>query len=182
MTVVGILTLIVAANLSPALAANPKGYSGKATRYEAPPIDEFHQVTKDIFRGARPEEAGLRALTGMKIKTIINLDDDRYANGQEKRIAASLGLRYIERPMSGFFAPTDRQVDEILSQVNNPDNYPVFVHCRFGQDRTGLIFGLYRVLLQNWTPEKAYNEMLQYNFHRELFLLDSYYRNRVGLD
>ena len=144
------------------------------------PIDEFHQVTTAIWRGARPEFEGLQALRDMGIRTDLNLDNDEVANEDEARSADVLKLKYIPRPLSGFFAPSDEQIDEILSILSNPANYPIYVHCAHGQDRTGLAVGLFRVEKQGWKPEQAYDEMLRYNFHPELFLLNSYFKNRTG--
>ncbi len=40
-----------------------------------------------------------------------------------------------------------------------------YVHCEHGQDRTGLIIGAYRVKVEHWTKEQAYQEMLRFGFH-----------------
>ncbi len=34
----------------------------------------------------------------------------------------------------------------------------VFIHCTVGEDRTGLLSGLYRILAQGWTQQKAFDE------------------------
>jgi protein-tyrosine phosphatase len=34
----------------------------------------------------------------------------------------------------------------------------VFVHCKRGADRTGAVVGLYRVLRQDWSVDRAYDE------------------------
>ena len=43
------------------------------------------------------------------------------------------------------------------------------VHCTHGQDRTGLIVGVYRVRQDHWSKERAYREMLDHNFHPLLY-------------
>lgn len=40
-----------------------------------------------------------------------------------------------------------------------------YVHCERGQDRTGLIVGVYRVKVEHWTKADAYQEMLKHGFH-----------------
>ena len=156
------------------------GSSSASAAPVAPPITEFHQVTDNIYRGALQGSAGLEALSKMGIKTDLNLNNDEAQNDEEEAAAAAVGIRYIARPMSGFFAPRDSEVDEILSILADKSNYPIYVHCLHGQDRTGLIVGLFRVFNQNWAPTAAYDEMLQYNFHTSLFLLNSYFKNRTG--
>jgi tyrosine-protein phosphatase SIW14 len=148
---------------------------------QAVPIDVFAEVTAGVYRGARPERVGLEALKKMGVKTIINIDDDDEAIAEEAQNAKELGLNMISKPLSGFWAPSDEDVDAILNLLHDPSLYPVFVHCQHGQDRTGMIVGFFRVYFQQWKPEDAYQEMLDFGFHPELFLLNHYFRDRVGL-
>jgi len=143
------------------------------------PIAEFHEVSPGVYRGASPGYDGLQALKVLGIKTDLNLDNDDDANEEEESLAQLLGIQYLPRPMSGFWSPSDENVDDILSILTNPAHYPIFIHCAHGQDRTGLIVGLFRVFHQNWSPEDAYDEMLKYNFHPSLIFLDRYFKNRT---
>lgn len=36
---------------------------------------------------------------------------------------------------------------------------PFLIHCRRGKDRTGLLVALYRIEVQRWTPQDAWEEM-----------------------
>jgi protein-tyrosine phosphatase len=45
-----------------------------------------------------------------------------------------------------------------LSAALDPANQPVFVHCEKGEDRTGALVAIYRIVKQGWTPERAYAE------------------------
>jgi tyrosine-protein phosphatase SIW14 len=145
-------------------------------------IPEFHQVTEHIYRGGRPDEAGLKDLAALGIKTILNLEDNKQAIEGESATAKQLGINEISMPMSGFFRPKRAEVEAILKIMNDPANQPLFVHCQHGQDRTGVIIGLYRVSFENWTPANAYTEMLQNGFHRILFLLDGFYEDMTGFE
>ena len=40
----------------------------------------------------------------------------------------------------------------------------VLVHCTYGMDRTGLVIGQSRVLVDGWTKDRAYAEMLDRGF------------------
>jgi hypothetical protein len=42
------------------------------------------------------------------------------------------------------------------------------VHCTHGQDRTGIVIGVYRVMHDGWTKQRAYDEMRAHNFHAAL--------------
>lgn len=150
---------------------------------DAPPIVHFHVVTDgSIYRGARPKSEGLVALAKMGVKTDLNLDDDTEVAGAEAQLAQSLGMRFESHPMSGFWSPHDDVVDAALAVLEDAANYPIYVHCQHGQDRTGVVVGLYRVFHDHWTPQAAYQEMLDIGFHPELFLLNHYFEQRTGFD
>jgi protein tyrosine/serine phosphatase len=129
-----------------------------------------------IFRGPMPDLITIQRMKDLGIKTILNLDNNKAAIANERKIAANLGIDYISKPMSGFWAPQKSYAKSIVAMVNDPALYPIFVHCKHGQDRTGLILGLYRVYYQHWRPADAYQEMLDYGFHPILFLLKHSYK------
>jgi tyrosine-protein phosphatase SIW14 len=146
------------------------------------PITNYHEVVEGFYRGARPEKIGVQYLAAQNFKTIINIDDDEDAIEEERGVAKELGINMVSIPLNGFFQPSSSDVDQILEWVSDARQYPLFLHCKHGQDRTGMIVGLYRVEYQNWTPVRAYNEMLDKGFHRILLGLNHYFRERSGLD
>jgi protein tyrosine/serine phosphatase len=147
-----------------------------------PPITNFHQVSGEFYRGARPEKIGVEYLAARSFKTIINIDDDEYAIEEEQKIAEKLGINMVSIPLSGFFSPSSSNVDQILEWVSDTKQYPLFLHCKHGQDRTGMIVGLYRVEYENRAPTQAYQEMLDLGFHTILWGLNHYFKERTGLD
>ena len=52
---------------------------------------------------------------------------------------------YVRIGLSGLFAPSDHQMEQILALFEDSANGPVFVHCRRGADRTGLVIACYRI-------------------------------------
>jgi protein tyrosine/serine phosphatase len=149
-------------------------------QYTDEQIPEYHQVNTNLLRGGRPQAGDLAALAHQNIKTIINLENDPTAVAAEKDEAIKLGLNFISSPMSGFWKPHDSQVENILEKLADPSLFPIYIHCKHGQDRTGVIIGLYRVRYDQWSAEKAYDEMRAYGFHPALFLLDAYYKKKSG--
>lgn len=143
-------------------------------------IPNFHDVTDGISRGGRPNAADVEKLARDGVRTIINLENEMQVVKAEERQAKALGINFISSPMSWSVSPTDQQVDKILEIMSDPKNYPLFVHCKHGRDRTGMVVGLYRVLEQGWTAKKAYNEMLKLGFRPQLIALDSYFKERAG--
>jgi hypothetical protein len=55
-----------------------------------------------------------------------------------------------------------------LALISNPALQPVYVHCKQGRDRSGLIVGIFRVRHQGWTPSTAYREMERLGFRDEI--------------
>lgn len=146
------------------------------------PISNFHEIKPGVYRGARPEAVGLNAIAKLGVKTIINIDNDEQAIEIENNISNNLGMNMILIPLSGFWAPSDEDIDQILALLNDSSLYPIFLHCKHGRDRTGLVSALYRVIYQNWNPAKAYKEMLDLGFRKELVFLNHYYEERTGFE
>ena len=144
-------------------------------------IPNFLTVTDQIYRGGRPLTGDLLALKNNKgILTVINLENKEPYFQEEKKTAFDLNLKYFSFPMDGSVRPNDQQIEQVLSILKNSSNFPIFLHCHHGQDRTGLIIGLYRVKVQGWSAKDAYNEMLQNGFHSTLKELDQYFWDKAG--
>ena len=144
-------------------------------------IPNFHQVTNEIYRGGRPSNDELtRLFRGQKIHTIIDVENNMPIVRQEKILAESMGMRFVSSPMEWEERPSDDQVDRLLTELKNSGNFPIFLHCRHGRDRTGLIMALYRVEVMGWSPERAYKEMLDLGFGTQYVELDRYFRERTG--
>jgi hypothetical protein len=45
-----------------------------------------------------------------------------------------------------------------LALATDPAHRPVFVHCRQGRNRAGIMTAIYRVAYHGWTPQRAYAE------------------------
>lgn len=144
-------------------------------------IPNYAQVTPAIFRGGRPSFQDLRFLQNSGVRTIINLENDDRAVRTELDNARRLGLNEITIPLEYLSAPSDQDIQRILSILQDPSVGPIFLHCKHGEDRTGMVMGLYRVFVQKWTPQNAYREMLQMGFHPNLKALDDYFRAKTGL-
>lgn len=143
----------------------------------------FHQVSPDVYRGAAPGPDGVKALASLGIKTILNLQTSDDAVDEEAGLAAAAGIRYISKKLPPLtFKPTESRMESILQILKDPASYPLYVHCRHGEDRTGTVIGLYRVFVQGWSAQSAYLEMLAYNFHPEWEAgLKCYFEKKTGM-
>ena len=149
---------------------------------ETKDLPEFAEVAKGkVYRGAQPSEPGMHLLVTKNIRTVISLrneSDDQIRD--EEKVIISLGMAFVSIPLSGLLSPKSEDMDRIEALLEDTKNLPVFVHCQYGKDRTGLAIGLYRVLAQKWTPKAAYEEMLDLGFHSILFGLKNYFESRTG--
>lgn len=138
----------------------PLGVGQSEARYEELP--NFHQVNKNLYRGAQPNRGGIQRLAQLGVRTVINLrDDDERARAEEAEARAA-GLRYFNVPLGDFGRPSDEKVQRVLEIINAPENQPVFVHCKRGADRTGTIIAIYRIEHDGWTSERAKAEADKY--------------------
>jgi protein tyrosine/serine phosphatase len=143
-------------------------------------IKNFARVNVGLYRGGRPTDAGMRYLQSIHIKTDVNLENEPKVVDHEFTLARALGLDLIPFPMDAFAYPEASQVAQTLATLTNSANFPAFLHCHYGMDRTGLIMGLYRVKVDRWAPARAYQEMLDFGFHPALDQLDRFYRDQTG--
>ncbi len=132
-------------------------------------IDGIHnagKITEVLYRGAQPKERGLSELRKLGVTMIVDLrDEDREKSEWERRLAESLGLRFVRIPVKGWSPPTDEQVAQFLALFRNHPPQKIFVHCRFGDDRTGVFVATYRMALEKWSVEQAMKEMYFFGFN-----------------
>jgi protein tyrosine/serine phosphatase len=146
-------------------------------------VPKLRRVSEGIYRSGRADEKGFTELVKTKhIKTVINLENVSYYVNQEAGWAKKQNVVFYSFPTSAWAYPNDAKVDQILNLMADPENYPILIHCQHGEDRSGLMVGLFRVYKQGWTPEAAYTEMLNMGFHKLLFVLNHYYEEKTGFE
>jgi uncharacterized protein (TIGR01244 family) len=140
-------------------------------------LPKFHQVNGQLFRGAQPKKNGLKRLADLGIKTIVNLRADDGLSRMEEREVRAAGMQYFSAPLNETGRPTNAQVRRAVAILETPENQPVFVHCRLGVDRTGLIIAVYRIAHDGWTSERAMAEARHYGMHPWKFGMKRYIHN-----
>ena len=123
------------------------------------------KINDSLFRGAQPLSGGFEQLKKLGITTIVDLrgeDPDKIK--WERQQAESAGMHFVNIPVSGWSPPTNDQVAEFLSLFKNK-NEKIFVHCRFGDDRTGVFVATYRMTHDHWPPQQAIKEMYFFGFN-----------------
>jgi protein tyrosine/serine phosphatase len=121
-------------------------------------IPRFGILTDGLYRGGQPTSKGFQFLKDKGVKTIINL---RKEDNSEAKVVEKLGMNYVQIPIDEVMPWSkipQAAVAKYFELINNPDNYPIFFHCRRGADRTGTLAAFYRMALQGWDAKKAYDE------------------------
>jgi protein tyrosine/serine phosphatase len=134
-------------------------------------IKNFCVATPNVlWRGGRPDKDGAAWLIQQGVRTIVNLEfilDDRRAFGDA-------ALEDADKHEVGYFRVRDWEPLRILSPSIVDDHVahflaivsqqpkPVYVHCRYGENRTGVMVAAYRVLIEGVSDEKAIEEMTYY--------------------
>jgi protein tyrosine/serine phosphatase len=137
-------------------------------------LPNFHKVSDDLYRGAQPTAAGIRQLKDMGIKTIINLRSFH----SDKDEIGNIEIGYEHIPMKAWH-PEEEDAVRFLKIVTDKDKTPVFIHCKHGADRTGIMCAIYRVTVCGWSKDSALDEMTNggFGFHRIWRNLRSYLMN-----
>jgi protein tyrosine/serine phosphatase len=138
-------------------------------------IPNFHRVDNtNIYRGGRPKQQGMEVLKRLGIRTIVNLEREIFEKvpgevKKERQWAEKAGIKFFHVPMHPIFAPKKEEIEKALAYITDSENQPVFVHCDYGSDRTGIVIAAYRIKSNGWSVEEAYNEMKKYG-HRSTLL------------
>jgi hypothetical protein len=125
-------------------------------------------VSKDtLWRGAKPDEAAATELVNRGVRTVVNLElahDDRDAFRESRpAISEPLEIGYFRirewEPNVVLAADRlDRHVAEFIA-ITRSQPKPIYVHCRSGQNRTGVMVAAYRVLEEMQPIDSAVAEM-----------------------
>lgn len=134
-----------------------------------------------VYRSGCLTADGLRdAIRRFKIKTVINLQDEdpepqlnnHYFTLQttaESEVCRREGARMVflfvelvnQHLEPGKQPPT---IPAFLRIMDDPENYPVLIHCRAGLHRTGCLVALYRQEYEGWSKADALRELKNHGF------------------
>jgi tyrosine-protein phosphatase SIW14 len=134
----------------------------------------LYRVDDNVYRGVQPTRQDIANLASSGIHTVLDLRGALDHKGWERQAVEAAGMRYIRIGMSGFFAPSDRQIDKILAVLDDPTLGPIFLHCRRGADRSGVVIACYRITHDHWTNAQAMAEARQQGFSRFEVLMERY--------
>jgi tyrosine-protein phosphatase SIW14 len=122
-------------------------------------VPNFGQVTDTLYRGGQPTAEGFEGLAHEGVGVVVDLS----GNQSERDKVKKLGMEYVSIPWHCFHLE-DKQVAQFLRVLREHSDQKVFVHCRLGEDRTGMMVAGYRMAEQGWTAEQARREMTAFGF------------------
>jgi tyrosine-protein phosphatase SIW14 len=125
-----------------------------------PGVTNFAKVSESLWRGAQPTAEGFRNLEKAGVKTVVNLRSDH----DDADLLSGTNLKQV-RIGTKAWDPDEDEIVAFLKVVRDRENWPVFVHCAKGQDRTGYCVASYRIVEQGWTPDDAIREMYEFRFN-----------------
>ena len=125
-------------------------------------ISNFYQVDEHVYRGAQPTTEGFNYLAKIGVKTVLDLREDDERSAVEAQVVTSLDMQYLNVPMTGLNPPTEAEITKILALLEDGTTGAVFVHCKFGADRTGAVIAAYRIDHDHWDNSRALKEALSF--------------------
>lgn len=163
----GILTLLAFAGSALECAAaqrkeetQPPAVKAIGRRLKQEGVTNFGEVTPSLYRGGLLQNKGISALKHLGIDVVIDTHAHDYA--EEKKVE-KLGMKYVAIPWHCPW-PHDVVFAKFLDVVHANKGKKIFVHCRLGDDRTGMMVAAYRIAEEGWTADEAMNEMKSFGF------------------
>jgi len=137
-----------------------------ATSIPSKYLTNLFRVSDDVYRSEQPTHDAFVELSGMGVKSVLNLRTTE----KDDEIIGGINIKpYLVSMDAGDF--TDNDIIDALKAIADAPK-PILIHCRHGSDRTGVVVAMYRIILQDWPKEDALDELMNggYGFH-------TYYKN-----
>jgi tyrosine-protein phosphatase SIW14 len=122
-------------------------------------VPNFGQVTPTLYRGGQPTAEGFETLAHRGIAIIVDTGRSKRDEGLVKK----LGMTYVSLPWYCPW-PKDKVFARFIEITRENRGRKIFVHCRFGDDRTGMMIAAYRMAEEGWTAKEAMQEMHEFGY------------------
>jgi len=165
------ITLLFVFSMCSCASASKQSVTGSCSNNLGSAIKNFCVVTPNVlWRGGKPDKDDAAWLIQQGVRTIVNLElilDDKRAFGQatvEDANNYEVGYFRVQdwEPLR-ILAPSvvDDHIAHFLAIVSQQPK-PVYVHCRYGENRTGVMVAAFRILIEGVSNEEAIEEMSRY--------------------
>jgi protein tyrosine phosphatase (PTP) superfamily phosphohydrolase (DUF442 family) len=126
-------------------------------------VGHFAEITPTLYRGSQPTHDGFKELAKMGIQIVVDVRGTK-RDGERKQVR-KFGMEYVSIPWHCPF-PKDEVFARFLKLLRDNPGKRVFVHCRLGDDRDGMMIASYRMAIEAWSAEEAMREMQTFGFTR----------------
>ena len=146
-------------------------------------VPNFQRVTGNFLRGGQPDQEGLNWLHDNQVDLIIDLRGSDRDNAWNPPTSYPMAIHRIA--VEDFKAPTLAQVEEFIHIVDQAEQQGkrVFLHCKAGIGRTGLMTACWRIS-HGMTAEEALKQETIHSYagtlRQEQFVRDfeGYWQNK----
>lgn len=118
----------------------------------------LHRISDEAVRSAQPTMWQLRRIVKKyHIKTILNLKGANQNSAYwafEKEQCQKLGIKLVDIDIYGHSMPDAARIRH-AKEIFNAIDYPIWIHCKAGADRSGIYATLYQYFHQNIPLEKT---------------------------
>ena len=127
-------------------------------------FDNFYEVDRGkLYRSKQLTASQINSyIKRYNIKTIINLRGSNpglsWWEG-EKAVARQNNVKHVDIAMRAVALPERDHIKKLITIFEDKTNYPIYVHCQGGADRTGLAAAVYK-LLKGSSKKEAKRELL----------------------
>jgi len=134
----------------------------------------YRIIDENIHAGGHPlnpntafsntDEQALAIIEHLKsqgVETFIDLEKTGRIQKRYKRLLKEAEIKRIHVHMHAFKVPNDKEWEEIKEAFEKP----VYLHCKWGADRTGSVIGRYLVEEKEYSPQRAYEAVISGGSH-----------------
>lgn len=126
--------------------------------------ENFAMVEAGVYRSAFPRTKNLEFIKQLKLKTVVSLVPEDYPTAMRDYYTTN-GIRLLEHGLDGNKWPF-KEIDHFgmrsaLSDILNPINRPLLIHCNKGKHRTGSVVGCLRKI-RGWSLSAIFTEYILY--------------------
>ncbi|MNX92820.1 Tyrosine phosphatase family protein [compost metagenome] len=138
-------------------------------------MENFTRVNAGLYRGGIPTDEDMAGLKRLGIKTDVNLmggggdAQERAQVAHEKEVATKLGIKFVNLAIPFNVDVPPAMVQQWLQLAQATDDQPIYIHCRHGRDRTGMMVAADRIAHDGYTGQQALDEMKTFGFKPERY-------------